>query len=702
MKLIFFVLLFQALGFPKTKPVRGYVIEENSSPLEKVKVVSLPSKISADTNKEGLFVIEIPVRDRKLIVSKAGYHTDTLNVIFFKNNSVITLREFIIENPLENINQYISFVVSRRDNNIFHYPIEDLFLSGYGNLESILSKNTFITTKTGLDGQKKISYRESTGSDMDLLYDGIKLDGMKNSLRNLSIVSGLAISDLVLTKGGHYRLTASQGAINFIPSINYNNKFSLNIEQSNNNPNAAIDGYGSLGFKYGLINGSIAGKEFAVAYSDTNAPEVFTNIERNSYNIAYTNAKNLDVRFMSFDNIKNYSNQRTNSSISDTVKNKIVKLSQWSPLTGLITLFGLSQNNKDTSYLIDDFIAKDYKSWGGGMSIEKDFENSVYTFSTISNVADISYIFNLDSIFIERQNSIFSGSVKYFFPSNERNINLKNLSFVYTKERTTDIPKPISSLYIKDNYWDNTSIQIRSSVKSKKFPRITLGYINVGNVLRTPSIDEVANNRVRILNPKKGLAPEKKSIYEMGFSFNDKTKTKPQKFKIDFSCFGHIYTNRINRILISGTSLYYPVNVGNISIYGFNNKLVYFPKWSWAHFETTVSGYSTPDFSFFPSHSAILVNHHTFFSTKYFDILIKLRSEGGKYISFINGSSIIQTIELDPANYVDVMIYKNVNYKIFNLAVSLSAENLQSKKLVIDNMNLFNNRYSVNVHLSIL
>ena len=121
--------------------------------------------------------------------------------------------------------------------------------------------------------------------------------------------------------------------------------------------------------------------------------------------------------------------------------------------------------------MVNYFIAKDYKSWGGGMSIEKDFENSVYTFSTISNVADISYIFNLDSIFIERQNSIFSGSVKYFFPSNERNINLKNLSFVYTKERTTDIPKPISSLYIKDNYWDNTSIQIRSSVKSKKFPR---------------------------------------------------------------------------------------------------------------------------------------------------------------------------------------------------------------------------------------
>ena len=188
----------------------------------------------------------------------------------------------------------------------------------------------------------------------------------------------------------------------------------------------------------------------------------------------------------------------------------------------------------------------------------------------------------------------------------------------------------------------------------------------------------------------------------MGFTFNNKTKTNPQKFKIDFSCFGHIYTDRINRILISGTSLHYPVNTGNISIYGFNNKLTYFPKWSWVRFEITVSGYSTPDFSFFPSHPDILVNHHTFLSTKYFDILIKFRSEGVKYISFINGSNIIDIIKLDPANYVDIMIYKNVNYKIFNLAVSLRAENLQSKKLVIDNMNLFNNRYSVNVHLSIL
>ena len=36
----------------------------------------------------------------------------------------------------------------------------------------------------------------------------------------------------------------------------------------------------------------------------------------------------------------------------------------------------------------------------------------------------------------------------------------------------------------------------------------------------------------------------------------------------------------------------------------------------------------------------------------------------------------IETFELEQANYFDLMIYKNLNYKIFNLSVSFSAENL--------------------------
>ncbi len=671
-------------------------------PLGNAKVVSIPSRTTTDTNEEGLFFFEIPVRDRRLIISKGGYNSDTLNVIFFKNNSTFFLKEIVIENPIDQINQYISFVVSRRDNNIFHYPIENFHLSGFGNLESILSSNNLVTLKTGLDGQKNIAYRESTDSEMDILYDGIKLDGVKNSLSNLSLLPSLATSDIVITKGGHYKLTASKGVINFIPSISYNNKFSLNIEQSSNNSNAALNGYSSLGYRNGVINGSLDEKDFAVGYSDTSIAEVFTSVDRNSFNIAFTNRKNFDIRLMSFDNMKNYSNQRTKSSVSDTLKNRIIKLSQWSPLTGLITLYGLSQVNNDFSYLINDIITKDYEAWCAGMSLEKDFENSIYTFSTMTNIANAKYFFNVDSLFLERQNSTFSGSAKYFFPSNKRNFNFKSFSIVYTKERTTDIPKTKSSLNMLPNYWDNNSIQLRSSAKIKNYPKLLLFYINMGKVLKSPSIDEILGNRVRSNNYKKGLLPEEKIMFEFGFTFSDNEKSKPQKLKTDFSFFNHNYINKIQRIMISGTASDYLANFGNVNIYGFTNKITYFPKRDWSHSEITISAYSSSDLSFFHSHPALMLSHNTTVSTKYFSMILKMRSEGKKYIHKNSVHGRIETLAIKKANYLDVIIYKNLNYKIFNVSVSLLAENLFFKKIVIDNLNLFDNRYSANIHLTVM
>ena len=87
-------------------------------------------------------------------------------------------------------------------------------------------------------------------------------------------------------------------ALDLKVSTTYENKFSLNIEQGNDSPNAALNGYASLGYKYGTLNGSLASKEFAIVYKDTNRSEIFTNIDRNTYNIAYTNAKNIDMEIM--------------------------------------------------------------------------------------------------------------------------------------------------------------------------------------------------------------------------------------------------------------------------------------------------------------------------------------------------------------------------------------------------------------------
>ena len=89
-------------------------------------------------------------------------------------------------------------------------------------------------------------------------------------------------------------------------------------------------------------------------------------------------------------------------------------------------------------------------------------------------------------------------------------------------------------------------------------------------------------------------------------------------------------------------------------------------------------------------------------NTKYFEMIIKMRSEGKKYISLESVYGDNETLELKQSNYLDVVIYKNLNYRIFNLSLSFSAENLFFKKLVIDNLNLFDNHYSANVNLTII
>ena len=84
---------------------------------------------------------------------------------------------------------------------------------------------------------------------------------------------------------------------------------------------------------------------------------------------------------------------------------------------------------------------------------------------------------------------------------------------------------------------------------------------------------------------------------------------------------------------------------------------------------------------------------------------MKMRAESEKYISIRDVFLPVQVgydVKFKQANYCDVVLYKNLNYKIFNLSISLKAENLQSKKLFIDGVNLFNNRYSANVHLTIM
>ena len=132
-----------------------------------------------------------------------------------------------------------------------------------------------------------------------------------------------------------------------------------------------------------------------------------------------------------------------------------------------------------------------------------------------------------------------------------------------------------------------------------------------------------------------GAALQQNSIIEFGFTFDKQKTTKSINFKTDISLFSYNYTNKIKRILLSGTSISYPVNAGNISIYGYDMKLLLYPKWDWIHFETMFSRFSSSDYSLFPSHPPLVLNQHAYIKNRYFNVLIKMRAESKKYIARI-------------------------------------------------------------------
>ena len=133
------VLLFistQILG--KTKPISGRVKSDSDTYLLNVRVESLPSKTTTKTDENGMFYLEIPIKDKRLSFDLNGFHPRELNVIPYKNDTVIELVKIIEVNYLDSINTSIGFVLSRDGDNITSYDMNDMLQRGSNRIESVI------------------------------------------------------------------------------------------------------------------------------------------------------------------------------------------------------------------------------------------------------------------------------------------------------------------------------------------------------------------------------------------------------------------------------------------------------------------------------------------------------------------------------------------------------------------------------------
>ena len=149
------VLLFissQILG--KTKPISGRVKSDSDTYLLNVRIESLPSKTTTKTDENGMFFFEIPIKDKRLSFDLNGFYPKDINVIPYKNDTVIELVKIIEVNYLDSINTSIGFVISRDGDNITSYDMNDMLQRGLNRIKSVIHWDKSIMVNRRMNGKK--------------------------------------------------------------------------------------------------------------------------------------------------------------------------------------------------------------------------------------------------------------------------------------------------------------------------------------------------------------------------------------------------------------------------------------------------------------------------------------------------------------------------------------------------------------------
>ena len=196
------VLLFlssQILG--KSKPISGMVKSDSDTYLSNVRIESLPSKTTTKTDENRMFFFEIPIKDKRLSFDLNGFHPKEINVIPYKNNTVIELVKIIEVNYLDSINTSIGFVLLRDGDNITSYDMNDLLQRGLNRIESVIQWDKSIMVEKKMNGKKMFMIDGLPSNEMDVLFGGVKINNIEGPLNTLVPISDTGLSEIIISKG---------------------------------------------------------------------------------------------------------------------------------------------------------------------------------------------------------------------------------------------------------------------------------------------------------------------------------------------------------------------------------------------------------------------------------------------------------------------------------------------------------------------
>ena len=704
MSTILVLLLISSKILGKTKPISGRGKSDSDTYLLNVRVESLPSKTTTKTDENGMFFFEIPIKDKRLTFDLNGFHPKEINVIPYKNDTVIELVKIIEVNYLDSINTSIGFVLSRDGDNKTSYDMNDMLQRGLNRTESVVHWDKSIMVEKKMNGKKMFMIDGLPSNEMDVLFGGVKINNIEGPLNTLVPISDSGISEVIISKGGYSKFSASSESIHYLPIMNNENKLSIN-GYSNSDNNSEFDGFGAISLKKVTVNGGIKERDHVVHHADSSSSIIRTLGRKYFSSVGITNQKNLEVSLFGFQNIENQYDFYSQDSLEYRRNTVLAKVDQWSPLTGRIRINGLYQdrlgfNNNQLDALNIDDICRSL-----GFTVEKDFNNHRLTFSTNSKIIESNWKQDSNNLLIDRQNSILTWSLQSFFPNpnNDTKIYFKNVKAVFSKERTTDVKDPNSDIDIVSNYWDDHSFQLSTKLENQKENKSSSVYLSFGKSNRTPYLQDVIKNKLysSILLDDKRLSLEEKSSIELVYQKSINYKKYKWKYLLRANVFNETYQNKIKQIPLIGNAMNIPQNTGKVNRSGIGIHFALQPYVERFRFSSTVSYFNSSNFSKLQLMPDRIFKNQIFIHNKYFDLNLAAVMNGKRRLTYFDKSNMFIDQEFQMNVNYYLQISKSIQYRMINIVLSLSGENLGNDIVFMDDIITNEKKYSIDIRTTI-
>ena len=386
------------------------------------------------------------------------------------------------------------------------------------------------------------------------------------------------------------------------------------------------------------------------------------------------------------------------------MQNMIFKLIDSDPRGRSMSLYGLYQQYDGQESLADLLTNKNDINQGFGYEYERIIDNSKFRFATETNLTTADWVMDADNIILERQSSIFTGSFEIYQPENDKAYQFKDLKFVFSKHRVTDLPDTSADHLISNNYWDNNNTQFTASFLNKQPNKRLLLYVNIGNVFRVPSVDESISNQTYpyLIFNSNDLLPEQKSMYELGLKIENIPKEPGNRtYSLIVSGFSYSYYDKIKQLHLSGTPIKYPNNFGQASIAGIEADLSYQPTRKWISLKTCISNYILSDPLAFQLQPEQMLRSIISIKNKWFNMDLIYRSESSRHITTIEQNGVTKQSTLKPISNIDLNIYRVFTIAFVRSTISFSGKNLNSSPQELEGISIYDRRYALNINISL-